>query len=75
MSYYYPVTNDTSANAVYTQNYGTQMGALFPVIKASLANGDELEDTTTGKKWKVFRTTTNNSAPKQSAYAVMIEMN
>jgi len=75
MSFYIPVSNDTSSNAVYTQNYGTQMGALFPVIKASLANGDELEDTTTGKKWKVFRTTTSNSVPKPSVYAVMIEMN
>jgi hypothetical protein len=75
MSYYAPVSNDTSANAIYTQNYGTQMGALFPVIKSSLANGDELEDTTTGKKWKVFRTTTSNSVPRSSVYAMMIEMN
>jgi len=51
------------------------MGALFPVVKASLANGDELEDTTTGKKWKVFRTTANNSVPRSSVYATMIEMN
>ena len=75
MSYYVVPSLDTSANAVYTQNYGTQMGALFPVVKASLANGDELEDTTTGKKWKVFRTTANNSVPRSSVYATMIEMN
>jgi hypothetical protein len=74
-SYYFTFSNDTSNNAVYTQNYGIQMGAMYPIPKNSLANGDEFEDVISGKKWKVFRTLSNNSVPKSSYYALMIEMN
>ena len=74
-SYYFTFANDTSNNAVYTQNYGIQMGAIYPIPRNSLANGDEFEDVISGKKWKVFRTTTSNSVPKSSYYAMMIEMN
>ena len=74
-SYYFTFANDTSNNALYTQNYGIQMGAIYPIPRNSLANGDEFEDVISGKKWKVFRTTSNNSVPKSGYYAVMIEMN
>lgn len=74
-SYVVNYDNDTSNNAVYSQNYGIQMGAIYPIPRNSLANGDEFEDTVSGKKWKIFRTTISNSAPKPSIYAIMIEMN
>ena len=73
-SCYGAYANDVSPNAVYTQNYGIQMGAIYPIPKNSLANGDEFEDVVSGKKWKVFRTHIGNSVDKKSDYVTRLEM-